>query len=260
MADYPMEDKDDDRENYHFRLPTLIYENPNAVLRFSALNEQSKQTPNFFSLIIRHYHRLVTKLMRILRIVNRETAILAKLRLLLSDNRNLKTQLSEHFAKISLTRPTKLKANRSSSKYAHLARLYEQVKLHRTCLLDSAIYSLKEMKECFMVFEILDYPRLLYTSRQIVKCKSILMASLRESTESYNFSKFPIPSEDFMHLNETPAHTNSNFNGFFQSINNFQESSRLANNDLSMNIESSNVSEDKYEYDFLQEVLKKIKP
>ena len=197
--------------------------------------------------------------MRLFRLVNRETIILTKLQCMLRETKTTTTpQLFDLFSKVPLNRSQKFKSSRFCSKSALLMRLYEQMKSHRNSMLDKAISYLREMMDCFLVFETLDYPRLLYTSRQIVKCKGILLASIQNSTQWDSLSGSLL-------MNKFKSSLKYDFNlsgyGDLNTIGNsyhMQETQQtIASN--RMYIESSDDPEDTIENNFFNGSFKKIK-
>lgn len=200
--------------------------------------------------------------MRLFRIVNRETIILAKLQRMIGDGKNLNSQFYDLSSKISLHRSSKLKSNRFCSKSIYLQKLYEQIKDHRNSMLDKAISYLRVMMDYFMVFESLDYPRLLYTSRQIVNCKSILLSSIKASSQEQNTytplfnSKFPNFFKDPLNLYGHTEQTLSTSIGNNQQLQEFIQ--KMANN--RMYIENSDDPEDnRNENNLFKESIKKVK-
>lgn len=178
LEQYSDEASDLHIEECKFKVPKLIYENSEAILRFSALNTKSNG-PTLY--LISHY--LVNKLMGLLRIVKRETKILTKIRNMLSSSEGSKYQLFDGFSTPS-THVVRSRSTRVSMKTAHLMRVYEQIHNHRAFLLDYVILYLSTMIDNFRLLDDLDYRRLLYTSRQIAKCKQILLSSVKSDNIS----------------------------------------------------------------------------
>lgn len=118
--------------------------------------------------------------MGFLRIIKRETKLLNRIKGMLTFDDNMRGQIQEVLAYAPTSQNQKSKAVRINTKLVHLVKVYEYIYNHRAYLLDYVILFLGNIVENFKLLRALDYRRLLYTSRQISKCKRILLSSVKE--------------------------------------------------------------------------------
>ena len=174
--------------------------------------------------------------------MRRETKILTKLRHMLSFGEDSKSLLCHSFHSGQINRPVgKARSVRASSKVTHLVRVYNHIHNHRAYLLDHVILYMGTMIDGFRISEELDYSRVLYISRQVAKCKQILLASLKDASfeACKNFAMIKKPHQAKSELHSAyPASNNEQWSQYFPNhyptqhhlLYNFQTTQLMTNN------------------------------
>ena len=114
-------------------------------------------------------------MIRLIQNLRKESKLILKIKKILTFNETFHIQMLEDIQQKST------QSNKIITKMTSLSIIYENLNNHRNFLADYLILYFGEILDNFRIFKNLDYRRVLYINKLIAKCKSLLLANIKES-------------------------------------------------------------------------------
>ena len=114
-------------------------------------------------------------MIRLIQNLRKESKLIVKIKKILTFNETINPQMVEEILQASN------QSNRIITKITSLSIIYENLNNHRNFLADYLVLYFGAILDNFKIFKNLDYRRVLYIKKQIAKCKSLLLANIKES-------------------------------------------------------------------------------
>jgi len=144
--------------------------NTDSFLTKKKINIEHTESVLKYSVLLQE----INKMIRLVQTLRKETKILTKIKKILTFNETMNPQMLEEVIK------TAAHSIKLSAKISHLSIIYENLNNHRNFLGDYLILYLGALIDDFKIFNHLDYRRVLYIKKQIIRCKQLLLINIKE--------------------------------------------------------------------------------